>query len=949
MSNYISKHPFKVFFIVILFIGLAIPATAGTVTGKIADSNNGKFLSAANVILKDTPFGAASDRSGEFKITNVPPGDYTIVVKYIGYDTYSQDITVTQNVRDNHFIIEMDVELIEMSDIQVSGLRHGEAKALNQQKAANNITNVIVAEQIEAFPDPNAAEALRRLPGVSVQQDQGEGRYVLIRGTEARLNSTQINGNNLPSPEDDNRNVSLDVIPSDLLGAIEVNKALTPDMDGDAIGGSVNLVTKNAFDFEGRVLKADVAGGYKNLRGDLGQKLTFTYGDQFMDGKLGLLIGGSYNNTDMATDDLEMSWNDEYEWVTDEIDEIDDGDIIYETDSEDAKVLDALELRVYDLTRKRVGLNLNLDYKLNDNSIIYFRYLHNTFTDYENRHLMEFDFGGSIDEEEPGTGYSDANSVVAAPVVRELKDRKSISVIQNVAVGGTYKFGNVGVDYNFSTSMAEEVRDPSRDIVFEQEGFDFDYDISDPDYPTFRVTNGEDFNDLSAFEFDEMEYKDGEKTKDLDYTGALNITLPYSFGNVNGDLKFGGKIRIKNKTSDKTSELVYGWDGDDDLTAEDFEMEIDGGEFANGNYEHEVGLDPDKFADFFDDNINQFESEPGLEANYYETWEADEDVKAFYGMTNFKFDKLTVLAGARVEMTNTTYQGWEGDLALVEDGDAEMQEVTDENDYTNVLPMIHLRYDMNDKLVARAAFTQSLARPDYITLVPYQKFDDGELERGNPGLLPTVSTNLDLMVEYYIGTLGIISGGFFTKTMSDYIYNKVEEPEDMMFGDEEVDELIYPLNGKDATLSGFELQWYQALTFLPTPFDGLGIYLNYTNTTSEAKYEDREPTSLPGQATNIGNVGLSYEKSGFAAKIAANFHGEYIAEVGGDEDEDIYYADNLQLDFSASYTMKNNIKIYLDAVNLLNTPLVYYEGDSEFPIQREFYSFGIRAGVKVDF
>ncbi|MFC1565439.1 TonB-dependent receptor [Candidatus Neomarinimicrobiota bacterium] len=949
LSNRINRSTKSILTITFMLFGFALSLSAATVTGKITNSSNGDFLPGANVLLEGTSFGAATDRAGEFTIANVPAGDYTLSVKYIGYKEYTQDITVSENVRDNNFEIGLDLGFIKLGDVTVSGLRQAEAKALNTQKNNDNITNVIVAEQIEAFPDPNAAEALRRLPGVSIQQDQGEGRYVLIRGTEARLNSTQINGNNLPSPEDDNRNVQLDVIPSDLLGSIEVSKALTPDMDADAIGGSVNLITKNAFDYDGQVLRADIGGGYRNLRGDLSSKATFTYGNQFMDGKLGLLIGGSYNNSDMASDDLEMGWNDEYEWVTDEIDEIDDGDIIYETDSEDAKVLDAMEWRVYNLNRTRIGLNLNLDYKLSDNSTIYLRFLNNSFTDYENRHLMEFDLGGSVDDEEPGTGYTDANSVVGAPVVRELKDRKSVATIQSIAVGGNHKIGEIEVDYNFSTATAKEVRDPSRDVVFEQEGFDFDYNISDPDFPTITVTNGADYNDLSEFEFDEMEYKDGEQTEDRDYTGSLNIKLPYSFGNVNGDLKFGGKMRIKNKTSDKTYEKVYSWDGDDDLMGTDFEIEVDGADFMDGKYEHEVGIDPDKFADFWEDNIDQFESEPGYEANYYETWEADEDITAFYAMTNLKFDKFTVLAGARVENTSTTYQGWEGDLALVEDGEAEMEEVFGENDYTNVLPMIHLRYDVNDKLVARAAFTQSLARPDYVTLVPFQKFDDGELERGNPGLLPTISTNFDIMVEYYIGTLGILSGGFFTKTMSDYIYNRVEEPEDMMFGDEEVEELIYPLNGEDATLSGIELQWYQALTFLPAPLDGLGIYLNWTNTTSEAQYENRDATTLPGQSANIGNVGLSYEKAGFAAKISANFQGEFIEEVGGDEDEDVIYADHLQLDVSASYTMKNNVKIYVDATNLTNAPLLYYEGSSEFPIQRELYSFGVRAGVKVAF
>ncbi|MFH1851272.1 MAG: TonB-dependent receptor [Candidatus Neomarinimicrobiota bacterium] len=939
----------------LILLGLAISLPAATITGKVKNTDNGKYLPGANVILVGTNYGAATDRAGDFRISNIPTGNYTLAVKYIGFVDYTQDITVTDNISDNNFIIAIKVSYIEMGEVVVSGLRQGEAKALSQQKASDHIENIISSDQIDAFPDPNAAEALRRLPGVSVQQDQGEGRYVLIRGTEARLNSTQINGNNIPSPEDDNRNVSLDVIPSDLLGAIEVSKALTPDMDGDAIGGSVNLITKNAFDYDGQVIKADLSGGYRNLRGDLGQKMTFTYANQFMGGKLGLLVGGSYNNSDMATDDLEMEWNDEYELVTDEVDdyEVDEDDItdttfIYTTEATDGKVLDVMEWRVYDLNRKRVGLNLNLDYKLNNNSSFYFRYLHNTYTDIENRHLLAFEFGKSIDEEEPGSGYTSATSVTGAPVVRELKDRKSVSKIQSIAIGGKHDIGNLKLDYDFSTSSAEEVRDPSQDIVFEQGGFDLDFDISDEIYPTVTVTNGQDYNDLGEFEFDENEWKNGEETTDKDYTGAINVQMPYSFGSATGNLKFGGKFRSKNKISDKTTELIYGWDGADDLTAADFELAIEGGEFMDGNYSHEVGIDPEKFTDYFDENIGDFESEIGLEAKYFETWEADEDVKAFYGMTTINFGKLMLLAGARVEMTSTTYQGWEGDIALAEDDESVMEEVKGTNDYTNFLPMVHLRYNVSDRLVARAAFTQTIARPDYITLVPYKFFDDGELFEGNPELNPTQSTNLDIMVEYYVGTLGILSGGFFTKTMVDYIYSKVEEPEDMLFGDEEVEEWSYPVNGADATLSGFELQWQQALTFLPGALNGLGVYVNYTSTSSEAKYLDRDATTLPGQAASVGNFGLSYEKFGFAAKLSVNFHGEYISEVGGDEDEDIYYADNTQVDLSASYKLKNNIKLYVDATNITNTPLVYFVGDPEFPIQRELYSFGVRAGIKFD-
>jgi TonB-dependent receptor len=927
-----------------IFITLQI-SIAGTIKGRVTDISSNDFLPGANVLIQGTNYGAATDRAGNFLIRNVPPGDYTLIVSYVGYEDYSADISVPEDDVLEHYA-QLNATVVEMSEVTVAGLRLGTAKALSQQKSSDRISNIVSSDQIETFPDFNSAEALRRLPGISVQSDHGEGRYILVRGTEARLNSTQINGNNIPSPEDDNRNVSLDVIPSDLLGSIEVTKALTPDMDGDAIGGSVNLITKTAFDYDGQIIKADVSGGFRDLRGDLGQKMTFTYGNIFMDGKLGLLIGGSYNSNDMATDDLEMEWADSYEFVTDELEE--DEDEVYVVDESDGIVLDDMQLRVYDLNRKRVGLNANLDYKLDNQSSFYLRYLYNTFTDVETRQMLRIRFGKSVDDEEPGSGYTDANSVSEAPIYRELKDRKSVSVIQSIAAGGRHEFAAFDLDYNFSTSYADEVRDPSRDVVFKSKGYDLDFDISDHKYPSYTVTNDQDMNDLGEFEFDEMEFKDGESTFDEDVTAAVNLKIPYAFGEAVGSVKFGGKLRNKSKESDKTSELLYEWDGDDDLTMSAFETDIDGGDFMDGNYSSEIGIDPDKFDDFWSNN-GDFESAPGLEANYFETWDATEDVTAFYGMTTVNLGKILLLAGARMEKTNTTYNGWEGDIELAEDDESVMKEIQGKHKYTNILPMVHLRYNVNDKLVVRTAFTQSIARPDYITLVPFKFFEDGELFTGNPGLDPTLSTNLDLMVEYYVGTLGILSGGFFSKTMADYIYNKVEEPDDMLFGGEEVEEWSYPVNGEDATLSGFELQWQQELTFLPGALSGLGVYLNYTYTTSEAKYIDRDATTLPGQASRIGNFGVSYEKSGFAARLSGNFHGEYIYEVGGDEDEDIYYADNLRLDISASYNPFGKLIVYADVLNITNTPLVYFQGDSDFPIQRELYSWGARFGIKYDF
>jgi len=953
--NTVTSAKKSMTFVCIVFFLAASCLSAATLSGTITDSQTGKFLPGANVMLEGTNYGSASDRTGEYRIVNVPPGEYVIKVNYIGYEPFSQDIGVTASGDLNRFNFSLVACDIGLEEVVISVLRSGQAKALSQQKSSEKIVNVISTEQIEKFPDPNAAEALSRLPGVSVQKDHGEGRYVIIRGTPANLSSTQLNGTNLPSPEDDNRNVSLDVIPSDLLAGIEVSKALTPDMDADAIGGSVNLISKTAFDFDKRIIKADFTGGYKPLRGSTGEKATFTFADTYMGGKLGVLIGGSYNNDNRGTDNVEMDWGDAYEFVTNNVDEfeVDEDDItdttwIYEVEETDGKVLNELALAYYDVQRQRVGLSVALDYKLNDNSTFFVKFLNNNYKDVEAKQVLTLRLDKSVDEEEPGTGWSDPNTITGARIERELKDRTSVSTIQSIVLGGIHHFNAFDLDYSLSQASAAETREPSRNTVFTAKGFDFTTDISDVDYPTYAVTNGMDLNDPGEYEFDEMEFKDGEATEDKDLTAALNFKMPYTLGNIVGSFKAGAKLRDKAKSSDKTKELLYSWEGDDDLTMEGLTTSLDGANLLDGHYAHEMGIDNDKYNNFWEGNSN-FESEPGLEANYYETWDAKETITAGYGMTTLKMDKITLLAGARFEMTSNEYNGWTGDLAKVEDGEEEMVKASDAYDYTNFLPMMHLRYDVNEKLIIRTAFTQSISRPDYITLVPYQKFDDGELEKGNPGLIPTTATNFDLMVEYYIGKLGILSAGFYSKTLADYIYNKVDEPEGMMFGDEEVEEVIYAVNGDNATLSGFEVQWNQQLTFLPGMLSGLGLYTNYTYTTSEAIYYDREATTLPGQAKHVGNVAVSFEAGDFTARASMNFHGKFIEEIGGDVDEDVYYADNAQTDLSFTYDLNSGVVLYADIVNLNNSPLLFYQGDETKPIQRELYYQGYRVGAKFDF
>ena len=950
---------------------------AGVIKGNISDAGSGDFLPGANVFLEGTNYGASSDRAGNYSISGVTEGSYTLRVTYVGYSDYSNSVTVGSDpVNEN---VQLNVSYVAMDAVNVSGLAQGQAKALSLQRSAGNIKNIVSSEMIERFPDQNVADAIQRLPGVALETDHGEGRYVQIRGAEAQLNSTTLNGIRLPSPEDTERKVSLDVIPSFLLGSIELTKAITPDMDGDAIGGAVNLITKNGFDYDGRTMNLKVAGGQRTMRGKNTGMVAFNYADQLMNNKLGLIISTSYENNDMHTDNIELEWDDKYEYVTDEVDEfeVDEDDptdttFIYVVEEKDGTILTDVQLRNYNLSRERMGITGNLDYKLNENSKLYIRTMWNRYTDWEERDRLRYRFDKSVDEEEPGSGYDPADglAVSLARIERDLKSRTSISYINSYTFGGEHLFGNIDVDYSYTISHAEEFRNPSTNITFEVKDINWNYEYSKEHYPTmsnFTDDDGETFDpdDASNYELDEIELNgkyfpnskspNGNLTTDDDQIMTLNVSMDLSVGPMSGKVKAGVKMSSKEKMSDRSGNEIWGWDGDDDITMTDFTKELDGENFMDGNYTHTLGVDVDKIREHMAANVSSYEIIPGYEDAIFDTWNAKEDLLAYYGMVDMRMGNINIIAGARMENSNTEYTSRNGDIEVIEDEEGSLEEalalttkITTEADHSVVLPMIHLKYGINDNMFARLAYTETMARSNYGSLIPFVKAEDEEAEAGNPNLVPAHSKNIDFMFEYYVGPLGIISFGYFSKDIADYFYVGVYE--NLKVQDKVYEEVKMPTNGEGATLSGWEINVQQQLSFLPGPLSGLGVYANYTSTTSEADYgTGREKTTLPGQAGNTGNLSLSYETKKLTARFSYTLSDKYIVEVGDDADEDVYYEPANRIDVSFSYDPMANLTILADLMNLNNAPLGYFQGSEKTPIQRELYGPSFRIGLQYDF
>ena len=947
-------------------------AYAGDVSGKVTGSSSGDFLPGANVMLDGTNYGTSSDRFGNYKIGGVPEGDYTLKVTYVGYADFSDSVTVGSD--DVMVDVSLDVDYVSMEGVNVTGLSQGQAKALSQQKSAGNIKNVVSRDQMEKFPDQNVADVLQRLPGVALESDHGEGRYVQIRGAEASLNTTTINGVKVPSPEDV-RKISLDIIPSYSLGSVEVTKAITPDMDADAIGGHVNLITKNAFDYDGQFMEAKVAGGHRPLYGKSGSMGAFTYGNQFMDGNLGLIVSGSYEFNDMKTDNIELEWNDKYETVSDVVDS--EEDETYVVDETDGVIINDMQLKNYSLSRERVGVTTSLDYKLANDSKLYLNFISNTYTDNENRNRLRYRFDKSVDEETPGSGYSNVTSTAGtanlARIARELKSRSSISKINSFSLGGDHALGKLGLDWAFTKSYAEELRDPSVNAEFIVKDINMAYEFTDNNHPqitSFTDEDGAAFDqhDLSKYELDAIELEgnyipnkkspNGNLVSGEDQVIAFNMSMPLSIGGGNGEVKLGAKLSRKDKKSDKSGAEVWEWDGDDDLIMQGFNMDIEGEDYMDGNYVHTNGLDVKKIRDHMSKYLGSYAILPMYEDAILETWDAIEDIAAFYGMADMKFGKVNFIGGARMESTSSTYNSWAGAVEDAEDNEGTIEEslaayftaqkVTKE--YTNVLPMAHVRYEVNDQALVRAAYTETIARADFAALVPFIATDGDDAEAGNPELESAHSQNIDIMLEYYPAGLGVFSFGYFSKSIDNYIYTSTLQDVSIRGGFKVYDEVSMPVNGENATLSGWEMNFVKNLDFLPGPLSNLSLYFNYTSTDSEADYGgNREKSTFPGQAPSTGNLSFAYETSKLTARFSQSIADQYLVEVGGDKDEDIYYDPANRLDLSLSYNLNNKITLFADMLNITNVPHVYFMGDASKPVEKEVYGSTIKIGTNYRF
>jgi len=924
---------------------LAAPAMAGEVRGSVSDASQTDALRAAEIQIVELGRRTTTARDGSYSFADIPEGSYTITASYIGAEPVQYTIAVPADGT-----VVRDFALGQTgSSILVIGQSAAQASALSRKRASDTVSDVLTRDAIGQFPDQNVAESLRRLPGINVLNDQGEGRFVAVRGLDPNLNATSINGVRIPAPEGDIRAVALDVISSEIIESIEVKKSLTPDMDADTIGASIQIQTTSAFDRKKDLFVAKVGGSYNELRDTLTADVGFDFATRLTE-NFGITGGLSYYDREFQTDNIEAD-----DW------QLEDGQIYAEE----------VQYRDYLVDRERISATLGFDARVGESTELYLKGVWSQFDDQEFRRRLVIGLGdANVSGTSANPAFDDTDAVIEAE--RDVKDRMERQRIRTLVFGGESNWGNLNAEYSVSWAKSTEFENGSVDPTvfaaeFEDSGLGIGFDFGDLRRPTFNVTGNQDFFNPAAFELDEVELTVLSDAEDEEFAGRFDVGYEIFTNSGVFTIQGGVKARLREKRFNGTIEFYER----DDYTLADVLGEGPSNTLAN--LAPLPGLT--QASEFFFANQSTFELNAidSQVDSANEDYSVEEDIFAAYLLGRWESDDLLVIGGLRYERTDNTLNGLstrvfeEGQLfpdgvpAL--DDTVAISAVSFERDYEHFLPSLNIRYAADTNLVLRAAGYRSLVRPNFEQLAPRAEIDeDNEAAIGNPFLEPTTAWNLDASIEYYMDNNGAITAAFFYKDLDDYLTGLVLEEPGTLFG-VDFEEAETFINGESAEIYGFELSLYQKLDFLPGFLDGTLVQFNYTYTDASGLIADggidavggapnfRE-IALPATSENTFNAALGYEKAGLNLRLAGTYRDGFLDEINGDGPEFDRFTDSLfQLDFTARYQATDNVQVYFEWININNAEFFAFNrlGGRQNILQYEEYNWTMKGGLRLTF
>jgi TonB-dependent receptor len=963
------RQPFLSLFFLVLMVSMlsSVPSTAqerkGTITGRVTDETHA-VLQGARVELQPGGQTAVSDGQGQFTISGVAPGRYTLTVTAIGFAAFSSnDVAVTAGG-----VANVDAMLGVGGQSVVIEVRaereRGEVEALNRELTADNILEVLPADVITSLPNTNIADAVGRMNNVSLERDEGEGKYIQIRGTEPRLSNVTVDGVHLASPENV-RNVKLDAIPADLVESVELSKTLSANQEGDAIGGSVNLVTKSAQDRPYVSLMG--MGGYTPVAGGRSlNQFDATMGTRFGPGKrLGILVGGGYDWNGRGIDDVEPG---------------PDVNGLFPGGGPQTGTFsgpNTYDQREYWYDRTRFGLGGTLDYRLGTGSNAYLRGLFSQFKD----DGQDWIYSPTVGTFATPTLTNDDGTSSFTHVTRKPAQR-----LFSTIAGARHELGRNLLTYEVAFGEARFTG------FFPTASFDvvpgglldgtvrYALNNSDPFVPVLTALNANIFNP-AQYVLGNIRTGDTH-VFERDVTGTTSFSRSYNLGSHFSTFETGFKLRDAHK-SELATQTTFSTNNEDPTAGQVALMSSFLGTFTNPDYYFgKYGTfgpttDYSKIIAFYNANPGFFSAGLGggptnsdLARTLPADFNADERVTAGYLMNTINFGQARLQAGVRIEATSASFLANQINVKNRQFVPGSLVTVPGSQRYIDALPSVQFQYRFGGDTLLRLAYGMGIARPNFGDLPPHISFDPtvkapkAAVSAGNPELKPTHAQNFDVLMERYLKPFGVIEGGFFYKYLTDPIYNAVSPITSGAFAGDFQNQ---PINGPSAYIAGFEIAWQQRLSFLPGFLNGSGVRTNYSWTTSQATFPagafanrtDKPP--LQRQAPNNWNFDYTYDKKGVSARLGVthndaniffyNFKQTDSGPGGGGlkgPRGDTYLYPHTQVDVQASYWIPRSHGFQLVGyiLNLTDEVFGFYNGSEQFDIQREYYGRTYALGLR---
>jgi TonB-dependent receptor len=920
----------------------------GTITGTVTDKDQ-DVLPSAPVKLEPGNISIKTNGQGGFYLAEVSPGAYTVSITYVGFSPSTTNVTVTAGQVSTVNVV-MQIAAQNQEVVVTAGRSYGEAEAVNEIRAADNVLNILPAPVITSLPNANIADAVGRLPGVTLERDEGEGKYVQVRGTAPNLSNLTIDGMVVPSPEGGVRQVKLDTIPVGLIESVQINKTLQANMDADAIGGSVNLVTKSAG--ERPTLSLYGAGGFTPIITKVPvSEFAGTLGQRFGAAKrLGVIISGGYDYNGRGIDDVEPSPT-----------------ILAGTTFTPGYT--GAAIRQYRFDRERYGFGGTLDYKIGETSLIYVRGLYSDFMDKGRRWEYVLAAGGGLP---------------SITTERRLGDY----LVSSVLLGGNHVFTTKSwFDWGVSASHSrlknpisggESITTFVPTAAFAALGSNCQYDpaaTTDRLKPQFTAACFSEAYDPTKFQLQQIVQSNHGKADQVNLAAFASAARNYHLGSQASTFELGFKIRNGHKFDNSFSDTFT-------PTGTISESTLLSG-FSNPNYyggSYKFAPDSaswDRTNAFLAANPGQFgiptttlNSGPSLTGNL-QNFNLVERITSGYIMNTLDFGRFRLIAGLRIEGTD--------ERSVSFDPLANTLSHKGGGSYVSPLPSASLRYRLDNSSDLKFVYSRALARPDPVALAGAFVIDTGTVPSsvivGNFTLKPEHANNYDLLYERYLTPLGLFQAGFFYKQLTNPVVQTLTNGSDAFCASagftpnppQPACFVSTPSNGGSAHVTGFEVAFQQHFAYLPGLLSGLGVSANYSYTTSQATGVSplrRDSPALLRQAPNTWNISPTYDRGRLSLRVGLAYNGANIfqyafkpflpdgspnpASLGGVHGPtgDQYLYSHFQVDAQGSFRIRRGLTFIAAGLNLNNEVFGFYNGSPQFVVQREYYTptytFGFR-------